>query len=446
MIIAGGSVVTMDPTDTVMNPGWVRIEGDDIVGVSDESLEPRPGEEVLDATGLAVIPGLINTHAHCFQTLLRAVYDELPLGTYLSYIYRCGIELTAEDCEAGGVLGGIEAIRSGTTTLVDHHFLNRGNDLVEGTIGGMLQTGVRSVVARTIMDTGAGLPDAIKESPAAALERLDELLMAHADERSMRTLTLMGGPNTPGINASAKACIASREHAADRGIRRSAHVAEYRGVVDAVEANHGIHGPVRWLGQIGALGPDLLAVHAVQVEDDEVGYLRDHDVAVSHNPFSNLFCGDRNAPVDRYLDAGLRVGLGTDGAANNNGQGILDASRLTRLLQRGRPDPFAISPTLGLRMATIDGARAIGLDDIVGSIEVGKRADLALIRLGTSPHMVPIHDLIGHLAHFAKGTDVQTTIIGGRVLMRDHVLVELDEGEWYDRIQRVSTALVGRLG
>jgi 5-methylthioadenosine/S-adenosylhomocysteine deaminase len=446
VIIAGGSVVTMDATDTVMNPGWVRIEGEDIVGVSDESLEPRPGEEVLDATGLAVIPGLVNTHVHCFQTLLRAVYDELPLSTYLSYIYRCGVELTGQDCEAGGVLAGIEAVRSGTTTVVDHHFLNRGNDLVEGTIAGMLRTGVRSVVARTMMDIGQGLPDAIKEPPGDALVRLDELLTEHAEERARRTLTIMGGPNTPGINASAEACIASREHAADRGIRRSAHVAEYRGVVEAVEANHGIHGPVRWLEAIGALGADLLAVHAVQVEDDEVGYLREHDVAVSHNPFSNLFCGDRNAPVDRYVEAGLRIGLGTDGAANNNGQGILDASRLTRLLQRARPDPFAISPTRGLRMATIDGARAIGLDDVIGSIEVGKRADLALVRLGASPHMVPIHDLMGHLAHFAKGTDVQTTIVGGRVLMRDRVLVQIDEGDWYDRIQRLSTALVSRLG
>ena len=421
-------------------------KGSDLVEVSGEPLEPRPGEEVLDAAGLAVIPGLVNTHVHGFQTLLRAVYDELPLGTYLSYIYRCGLVLTAEDSHAGGVLAGIEAIRSGTTTLVDHHFLNRGNELIEGTIQGMLRTGVRSVVARTIMDVGDGLPDAIKESPAKALERLDELLQGHAEERSRRTLTLMGGPNTPGINASAEACVASREHAAERGIRRSAHVAEYRGVVDAVAAAHGVHGPVRWLGQIGALGPDLLAVHAVQVEDDEVAYLREHGVAVSHNPFSNLFCGDRNAPVDRYLDAGLRVGLGTDGAANNNGQGILDAMRVTRLLQRSRPDPFAISPLMGLRMATIDGARGIGLDDIVGSIEVGKRADLALIRLGASPHMVPIHELMGHLAHFAKGTDVQTTIIGGRVRMRDRVLVELDEREWYDRIQRVSTALVSRLG
>jgi 5-methylthioadenosine/S-adenosylhomocysteine deaminase len=446
VIIEGGAVLTMDGQDLILDPGWVRTDGETIVAVSDRAIDRLDGEEVIDASGLAVMPGFINTHVHSFQTLLRAVYDEMPLSTYLDYIYRCGLELSFEDCRAGGALGGLEALRSGTTTLVDHHFLNRGNELVEGTIRGMLDVGVRSVVARTVMDMGDGLPDEIKETPREAFDHVDALLEAFPEERASGALTLMTGPNTPGINASAQACVESLEYAAQRGLRRSAHVAEYLGVVEAVRTRYGVDGVVRWLSEIGALAPDLLAVHAVQVSDDEVGILRDHEVTVSHNPFSNLFCGDRNAPVDLYLDAGIPIGLGTDGAANNNGQGVMDALRITRLLQRGRPDPFAISPLKGLRMATIEGARALGLDAMIGSIEVGKRADVALIEIGAAPHMVPVHDLVGHLAHFAKGTDVRTTIVDGRVAMRDRIMIDIDERDRYESAQQRASNLVERLG
>ena len=446
MIIKGGTIVTMDARDTVLQTGWIRTEGSGITEISDRPIDPDPGEEVIDATGQVVMPGLVNTHTHLFQTLLRAVYDELPLSTYLGYIYRCGVELSFDDCRTGGMLGGLEALRSGTTTLVDHHFLNRGNELVDGTIAGMLDSGVRSVVARTVMDMGEGLPEQIKESPRVALDHVDALVAAHSEDQASGALTLMTGPNTPGINASDEACVATAEYAADRGMRRSAHVAEYLAVVSSIRTLYGVDGVVRWLAGLGALAPDLLAVHAVQVEDEEASILKDHGVAVSHNPFSNLFCGDRNAPVDVYLASGLDVAFGTDGAANNNGQDVMDALRLTRSLQRGRPDPFAISPIQGLRMATIDGARALGMEAMIGSLEVGKRADLAIVAVGSAPHMTPVHDLIGHLAHFMKGTDVQTTIVDGRVVMRDRSIVEVDETEQYARAQEHATALVERLG
>lgn len=446
MIIKGGVVITMDAGDRVLDPGWVRVEGHTITEVSGRPLEPDGSEDVIEAAGLVVMPGLVNTHVHLFQTLLRAVYDELPLSTYLAYIYRCGVELSHEDCRVGGVLGGLEALQSGTTTLVDHHFLNRGNELVEGTIAGMLASGVRSVIARTVMDIGDGLPEVIKEAPLDALALVDALIAEHSDDVASGSLTVMTGPNTPGINASAEACVATAGYAAERGLRRSAHVAEHRGVLEAVHDRYGTQGVIRWLSNLGVLGPDLLAVHAVQVDDEEVPLLRDHGVPVSHNPFSNLFCGDRNAPIDLYLDAGMTVGFGTDGAANNNGQGIMDALRVTRLLQRSRPDPFAISPLRALRMATIDGARSLGLDALIGSIEVGKRADIALFETKAAPHMVPVHDLVGHVAHFAKGSDVRTTIVDGRVVMRDRIMLELDPAEQYSKAQEHASALVERLG
>jgi 5-methylthioadenosine/S-adenosylhomocysteine deaminase len=241
--------------------------------------------------------------------------------------------------------------------------------------------------------------------------------------------------------------VATKEYAADRGIRRSAHVAEYRGVLEAVARRYGTNGAVTWLNEIGALGPDLLAVHAVQVSAQEVDILAESGAAVSHNPFSNLFCGDRNAPVSDYLSHQMPVGLGTDGAANNNGQTILDALRITRLLQRSHPtDPEAISPLAALRMATIGGAEALGIGDITGSLEVGKRADITLARIGTIAHTVPLHDLVLQVTHSLKSSDVDTVIVDGTVVVDDGRMTCVEEASILADAQQAATALVSKLG
>lgn len=444
MIVANGLTVTMDSANRVMQPGWIRIDGAAIVEISDRSLEPRPGEEVLDATNMVVLPGLINTHTHLFQTLLRAVYDNELLETYLKYIYRCGLVLSREDSYTSAMIGSVEAISSGVTTVTDHHFINRGNELVSGTIDGILATGARAVVARTVMDIGEGLPEEIKERPESAMARVDELIDAYQEQELSKRLTIMTGPNTPGINASEKACRVSSEFARDRGRRQSSHVAEYRGVRSAVLRDHGVDGVVRWLGQLGVLDDSLLAVHSVQVDRDEVAMLADRSCTVSHNPFSNLFCGDVSAPVAAMLGDGISVGLGTDGAANNNGQDVLDAMRITRSLQRREEDPFAISDRQGLEMATIGGARSLGLDHLIGSIEVGKRADIILLDR-RRPHLVPFQQTLPHLARFAKGSDVDTVIVDGVVILKERQMLHLDVDGLYAETNERGRSLVERL-
>src|SRR6188508_397715 len=152
MLIARGTVITVNRDDDVLTDGWIRVRDGAIEQVSAKPLEPHDGEEVVDARDHIVMPGFVNTHTHLFQTLLRGVYEERPLRTYLDYIYRSGVELTREDCRLSAMLGSLEAIQAGTTTIADHHFLNRVPALAEGTIEGMLAVGVRSVLARTVMD------------------------------------------------------------------------------------------------------------------------------------------------------------------------------------------------------------------------------------------------------------------------------------------------------
>ena len=232
-----------------------------------------------------------------------------------------------------------------------------------------------------------------------------------------------------------------------RGVRRSAHVAEYKGAVTQVRERYGRNGVVAWLHDLDALGPDLLAVHAVQVGPEEVGYLASGGASVSHNPFSNLFCGDRNAPVSDYLAAGITVGFGTDGGANNNAQGILDTLRITRLLQRAHPTaPEAITPERAIRMATIEGARSIGLDHLVGSIETGKRGDLILLDYEVMPHSAPTHDITVQLVHSMKGSDVRTVLVDGRIVMQDRVMLTVDEPAILKAASAAGHALVQRLG
>ena len=445
MLVGGGLIVTMDQDVRLLDPGWLRIEGKHIREVRDRPLAPSPDEEVLDTRGMVVLPGLVNTHTHLFQTLLRAVYDHRPLPTYLARMYGCGVELSYDDCRVSALAGAAEAICSGVTTVADHHFLNRRNELVTGTIDGLLASGVRAVVARTVMDIGDGLPDAIKEPPDRAMADVDELIAGYRDEEADGRLVVMTGPNTPGINASDRACRAAIEYGRDRGRRLSAHVAEYRRVRETVVRDYGIDGVVRWLHTLGVLDELLLSVHTVHVDDDEVRLLADNGVAISHNPGSNLWCAEANAPVDALLGAGVSVGVGTDGAANNNGLTVLDAVRITRLLQRARPDPLAISPEDGLRMATLDGARALGLDHLIGSIEVGKRADLAILSLG-EPHLVPFQNPVAHLAQFAKGSDVRTVLVDGRIVLRDRQLQTVDVAELFAQTEEAGRALVGRLG
>ena len=303
--IQNGCVITVNDGGDVHPRGAVRIRDGQIEEVSAESLTVEPGEDVIDASGQIVMPGLVNTHVHLFQALLRGVFEEEDFPKFLSYMYACGTELSPEDSKVAAELGCVESLRAGVTTILDHHFLNRGSELALATAQGMRSAGVRAIVARTVMDTGDIVPLPLREVPAQALQSIDELIAACAPEIETGLLRIWTGPNTPGANASAEAVLAARDYSQDRGIRQSAHVAEYPGVLDAVRERYGVEGVVRWLDGLDALVPNLLAAHAIRVQPDEVAMVAASGVSVSHNPFSNLVAGDRTAPVADYIAAGI---------------------------------------------------------------------------------------------------------------------------------------------
>jgi 5-methylthioadenosine/S-adenosylhomocysteine deaminase len=288
----------------------------------------------------------------------------------------------------------------------------------------MQNSSLRSVFARTIMDAGEIVPHCTKETLDQAFRRIEEILATHSNRAK---LTFMTGPNTPPINTTTALLQEIRRFADDKSIGISAHVAESKSVVDGVRQQHGKNGVVEFLQQFGIPADNSIFAHAVHVSKDEVAILRETGTSVSHNPVSNMMLGDGVAPVVEMLRQGVNVALGTDGAASNHSQDLFDTMKAASLLQKvHHQDAGVIKPYDVLRMATVGGAKALGLSSICGTIEVGKRADLILIDIDTI-HNQPVNDIFSQIVHCAKASDVQTVIVDGEVLMKDRAVTRLDE-------------------
>ena len=445
-LIERATVVTMNASDEVLAPGWVEVRDGQITAVSGTPLDPAGADRRIDGLKKVVMPGLVNAHTHLYQTLIRGVYEEIPFPDWLRAIYHCGRVLTPDDCLVGARLGALEALRSGVTTLLDHQFLNRGVELPEATIAGIRALGLRAVLARTIMDVGDLAPPEVIETPEAGLRSVEALLERLKGQTGDGLLTLMTGPNTPGASASGELARATRAFADQHDLGQSMHLAESASVVSTVRARYGQPGVAIWLDELDALGPRLIAAHSVHVSGDEVAILARRGVSVCHNPVSNMFLGDGIAPVVEMLAAGVNVALGTDGAASNNAQDMFQVLKMAALLQRARTqDAHAVSPKQALRMATISGARALGLDHLVGSLEPGKRADLIMLDLYAAPHTVAVHNVVSHLVHCATPADVQLVMVDGHVLMDHGEIVGLDEPRLLAEAQAIGEDLVRRL-
>ena len=279
VLVENATIVTMNARDEVLDPGWIDIRDGAIVAVSATPLEVRDATRRIDGRGKVVMPGLVNAHTHLFQTLLRGVYEHLPFREWLRKIYRCGRALGAEDCRISAMLGCLESLKGGVTTVLDHQFLNRGNELAEATLNGMQALGVRTVLARTIMDLGDLAPPEALETPAEGMRHMEGLLAAHRHELGHGMLTLMTGPNTPAVSASGEAALACQRFAAERGLRISAHIAESCSVLETVRERTGHPGVIAWLEALGALGPNWLAAHSVHLSAEEIAIMARRGVA-----------------------------------------------------------------------------------------------------------------------------------------------------------------------
>ena len=416
VVITGGIVVTMDAAGRVLSPGAVAIDGRDIVAVdaADVIASRFEGRESIDASGQVVMPGLINTHTHAPMVLYRGLADDLALMEWLEkYMFPAEARtVTPEFVRAGTRLAALEMIQSGTTTYADMYYFEE--EIARVT----KDAGLRGVLGQTIIQ----FPVADAKTPAEGLARTeafiarfsgDELIVPAVAPHSMYTLD--------GATLQAVRSLADRTRAPVL-----IHLAETADEIKTSREKHETT-PVQYLESLGFWGPRTLAAHGVWLTAPDMAVLARRRVGVSHNPESNMKLASGAAKIVDLRRAGVTVGLGTDGAASNNDLDMFEALRQAAFLAKLQTsDPRAIPARTALEMATIDGARALGLDREVGSIETGKRADVITVSMAAA-RQTPMYDPLSHLVYTTRGDDVRTTIVNGRVLMRDRRVLTLNE-------------------
>ena len=446
--ITDSTILPMTGPGAVIEAGYVTAVNGVIteVGAGDPPAGER--ESLIDGRGKVLMPGLVNAHTHLYQVLLRAVWEDLPFLAWLKRIYGVAEALNPDHMLAGTLLGCLENLKGGVTTVCEHNFLNPGPECAVAAVEAISQSGLRGVFARTIMDTGEIVPDCTKETPETAFARIEELMSHQSGNGSPEEagrLTFRTGPNTPPINSSPDLLREIRRFADHHSIGISAHVAESASVVEVTRRECNRPGVVAHLKDFDIPGEDAIFAHSVHLSPEEIDHLANTNTAVSHNPVSNMMLGDGIAPVVEMLAAGVKVGLGSDGAASNHSQDLFETMKAASLLQKVKhQDAGVIGPYQVLRMGTIEGAQALGLGDVCGTVEVGKRADLILVDI-QKPHFQPVNDLVSQLVHCAKATDVDTVVADGSVLMRGRECVLLDEGEILQRARAARRDLMGRM-
>jgi len=416
LLVAGGTVVTMDRERRVIEDGAVAVRGGRVVAVGRRAdLQRRyAAAEVINATGRAVIPGLINGHTHVPMVLFRGLADDLDLNEWLTkYIFPAEAKnVTEEFVRVGTRLGLAEMIRGGTTTYCDMYYFE--DAIAEETA----RAGVRGLLGETVID----FPVADNKTWAEAMRYSERFL---SKWRGHPLVTPAVAPHAP--------YTVSEEHL--REVRALAdrlhssviiHVSETRKEVEDISKQKGAR-PVEYLARIGFLGPRTVAAHTVHINEAEVGLLKRHGVGSVHNPESNMKLASGVAPVPLMLREGLALGLGTDGAASNNDLSMWEAmDAAAKLHKLSSNDPRVVPAEDALALATIRGARALHMERDIGSLEAGKRADLVVVDLDEL-HQTPRYNIYSHLVYATKAADVRTVVIEGRVVMRDRRLLTLDE-------------------
>ena len=436
LIVSGGTVVIMDGARAVYQDGSLAVRGDSIVAVGPRAeIESHyRGAQVIDARGHLVLPGFINGHTHVPMTLFRGLHDDVTLNDWLyKYIFPAEAKNVNEEFVRWGTrLAAAEQIRAGVTTFADMYYFE--DAIAEETKG----AGMRGVLGETFIDFPA--PD--NKSEAEMLAYTEKFLKRWQGDPLIHAAVAPHSIYTCSKKTLQDAAALARKYHAPILI----HVAEMKKELEDSEKANGMS-PVQYLEKIGVLGPDIVAAHCIFVDEADRKLLAERGTGCVHNPSSNMMIASGVSRVPEMRAAGVAVGLGTDGpAGSNNDLDLMEEIDLAaKLAKISKMDPLALGAKDVVAMATIDGARAVHMDKEIGSLEAGKKADLLLISLN-EPNAVPMYDIYAQIAYSLKGSDVDTVVIGGRVVMRDRKLLTVDEPAVLEKARDYGNAVKKSLG
>jgi 5-methylthioadenosine/S-adenosylhomocysteine deaminase len=416
LVVRNGIVITVDGNRRILNPGSIAVNGAGIVAIdTPANIAARyTAADTIDATGKVVMPGLINTHTHAAMVMYRGLGNDLALMDWLQkYIFPAEARtVSPEFVRVGTRLALLEMIQSGTTLYADMYYFE------EEVARVTKAAGLRGVLGQTVIEFP--VPDA--KTPADALKRTEAFAREFAGDE---LITPSVAPHAV-YTLDAATLTAVSELAKRLKIPIQIHLAETSAETGMSQERHKMR-PVAILDSLKFWAPVTIAAHAVWIAPDEIALLKQRNVGVSNNPESNMKLSSGTAPVMGYRAAGVHVGIGTDGAASNNDLDMFEAMRQAAFQQKLiTMDPTAISAPEALEMATIGGARVVGQHARVGSLEPGKRADLIIVGMSRA-RQVPLFDPVAQIVYSSRGDDVETTIVNGKVLMRDRKMLTLDE-------------------
>lgn len=429
ILIKNAYIVSMNAKREIFNNGSILIENDRIkeIGKIDEK-NLLADVEVLDAKGKIVLPGFVNTHVHLSQQLGRGIADDVDLLTWLrervwpyesSFDYESSLISSTACC--------VEMIKSGVTT-----FLESGGQYVDAMVEAVKTTGIRAALSKSVMDEGVGLPEnwiKTADEEIATQKDLYDRFNNTADGRvriwfGLRTI----------FNNSDELILKTKKIADELNTGIHMHIAEIAAENDYVKANRG-DSTVEHLHKLGALGPNLLAVHTVWLTDREIDLFRLYDVKVSHNPAAAMKVVLGFARIPEMLEKGLNVSIGTDGAPSNNRMDMMREMYLTSLIHKGRTlNPKAVPAEQVLEMATVHGAKCALLEKEIGSLEVGKKADLIVLNPNTL-HSLPLHDPIANIVYTMSSENVESTMCNGQWLMKNREILVLNEAKLIEKLK-----------
>lgn len=420
-LLLDGTVVTMDDQWRVYDPGGIAIQQSSIVAVgrAEELRTMYSARETWDCTDQVIIPGLVNAHTHMPMSLLRGLADDLRLDVWL-YGYILPVEerfVNPEFCRLGTLLSCAEFIRGGITCFADMYYFE------DEVAWAAVEAGMRGVCGQTIMKLPT--PDATSYDESLAY---CQDFLSHWHDHEL--VTAVPAPHSIYM-CTAEILKETTRMAQEHGVPLQIHVAE-----TALEVDESIEernmSPVRWLERLGVLDARVIAAHCVHVNNEDMHILANHKVGVAHNPTSNLKLASGFAPVIQMHEHGIAVGIGTDGSASNNDLDVWAEMHIAALLPKAvNNDPVALPARRALAMATIEGARALHLDHVIGSLEPGKRADLVVVddrRIHKVPRFATTgQNIYSRLVYSTKSSDVCDVMVNGQVLMRDRQLLTIDE-------------------